>query len=121
MATKASEEITAALTAFHEKLDSQQVLKPLPEKPIPLTTVDDSSRNHFLHLVNNWLLDLNIPTKPWSDVFFNIFLAMYEKSTNSTVNEKNNTIWIQTLGNNSPMESKFLYNVFHGDQISNGN
>ncbi|KAG2234547.1 hypothetical protein INT48_007360 [Thamnidium elegans] len=110
---------TVVIPVFHEKTDTKRLSKPLPQKPLSLITIDDSSRNHFLRLVNAWLVDLNIPVKPWSAVLFNIFITMCEKAMNNSIEQKNKTIWIQTLTNNSPTESKFLHNVFHGKQLTN--
>lgn len=109
------------IPAFPEKANTKRLSKPLPQNPLSLITIDDSSRNHFLRLVNAWLVDLNIPVKPWSDVLFNIFITMCEKAMNNCTEQTNKTIWIQTLTNNSPTESKFLHNVFHGKQVTNGN
>jgi hypothetical protein len=115
---------------FNEKTDNKRHSKPLPIKPLPLppniSTIDDSSRIHVSKLLSNWLADLNIPAKQWSDVLFNIVLTLYEKamiasSTQSSNNNTNNkSIWIQTFTNNSPVESKFLLDVFHGKALSNG-
>lgn len=109
---------TVVIPVFQEKTDTKRLSKPLPQNPLSL--IDDSSRNHFLRLVNAWLMDLNIPVKPWCDVLYNIFISMSEKALNNSTEQKNKTIWIQTLTNNSPMDSKFLHNVFHGKQVTNG-
>ncbi|KAI9266247.1 hypothetical protein EDC94DRAFT_32754 [Helicostylum pulchrum] len=108
---------TVVIPVFQEKTDTKRLSKPLPQNPLSL--IDDSSRNHFLRLVNAWLVDLNIPVKPWCDVLYNIFISMSEKALNNSTEQKNKTIWIQTLTNNSPMDSKFLHNVFHGKQVTN--
>lgn len=122
-------------TTLNEKADmnDKRRSKPLPTKPPPLppnvSLIDDSSRSHVLKLLNHWLAELNIPIKPWSDVLFNIALTLYGKTMNASSastaenvlgDDNNKSIWIQTFTNNSPMESKFLANVFHGKELSNG-
>lgn len=99
--------------------------KPHMLRPLPLTKIssslDEPSRSYVTKLLTHWLNDLDIPLRPWREVFLQVFLTMYEKASTVTTVEENRTIWIQTFVNNSPLESKFLPSVFHGKEISNGN
>lgn len=102
--------------SFNEKA---RILKPLPV-PKTISSLDDSSRLYVSKLLTHWLIDLDIPMKPWCEVLLQIFLTMYEKAALAISTEENRTIWVQTFINNAPMESKFLPNVFHGKELSNG-
>lgn len=96
----------------------KRISKPLPLPPRSVT-IDNAARMHISKLLNNWLFDLHIPLKPWTDVLFNIVISILEKSVNAT-DRDHNKIWIQTLSNNTPVESRFLLNVYHGKPVNEG-
>jgi hypothetical protein len=94
----------------------KRISKPLPLPPL---SIDNAARLHISKLLNNWLFDLSIPLKPWTDVLFNIVVHILEKSFNAT-HHNHNKIWIQILASNTPVESRFLVDVYHGKPVSEG-
>ncbi|KAI8646176.1 hypothetical protein BD408DRAFT_381112 [Parasitella parasitica] len=117
--------LKAVLLATREEpaaTTEKRILKPLPVKPLPTTPtrliVDETSRSHISKLVYAWLNDLKIPFKPWADVLNRVSIDLFQKSLNST--GENKQIHIETLFVNTPKDSKFLANVMHGAPISNG-
>lgn len=102
--------------------DIPKTKEPL-EKPLPLPPrtllIDNAVHMHISKLLNNWFYDLHIPINPWTEVLFNIAIQIIEKSFNTT-NHEHKKIWIQTFSNNSPVESRFLLNVYHGKPVNEG-
>ncbi|KAG2202212.1 hypothetical protein INT47_002131 [Mucor saturninus] len=94
-----------------------RILKPLPMPKIP-SSLDDSSRLYVLKLLSHWLNDLDIPLYPWCEVLLQICCTLYEKATVITSTKERNAICLQTFTTNSPMESNFLPNVYHGKNVS---
>lgn len=108
--------VTITKPNLDEKL---RVSKPLPEIKIP-SSLDEFSRMYVLKLLSHWLNDLDIPLYPWCEVLLQICSTSYEKATTVTSTKKTDAIWLQTFTFNSPMESSFLPNVFHGKKLSTG-
>lgn len=94
----------------------KRLSKPLPVMPLSTSRIvlDDSFRNYFSTLLLNWL------TKPWFNVLYNISIDLLEKSFSSRSPEENKEIYLQTFSTNTPVESKFLVNVYHGTPVNKG-
>lgn len=107
------QEIVTTHTPDFEK----RLSKPLPVMPLQsqsLVSWDDTFHNHFNKLLNNWLTNINIPVKPWFNVLHTIALDLFQKSLLSKAKDNKNEIYLQTISTNTPIESKFLVNVYHG-------
>jgi hypothetical protein len=124
----AMKDIKMSVITTKEMLSPEKrLLKPLPLQPLsPLLDdlmVDDISSNYLLKLLDNWLVDLDIPLKPWLDVLYKISMDLLGKSLkmdreNFKIQE--NVIYLQTISTNTPLDSKFLKNVYHGTALNDG-
>lgn len=91
-------------------------------KPLPTikTTLDSLSKKHASNLLIHWLEELDIPAY-WHQILLDIVVyKLFETFKLHQLTEQTNLIYIQFISSNSPKDSKFLKNVYHGDLIHFG-
>jgi hypothetical protein len=90
-------------------MNQTRIFKPLPT--VRPEVLDDISRQHLLNLLNRWLLNEQIPLKPWSNVIYELMINFCEKAFNGRTAIPKNKILVETISSNVPGDSKFLVNA----------